>query len=64
MTQDKVDIAETYRQLAEAEIQALYLEKMLDSLDSKMDGILREVDESQTTEEQERNQDESPKTAN
>ena len=43
MTQEEVSIAETYKQLADAEKQALILEKMLDNLDSKMDSILEEI---------------------
>lgn len=44
MTQEQVDIGETYRQITNAEKQALMLEKMLDDLDSKMDSILEDIE--------------------
>lgn len=43
MTKESVDIGDTYKQIAEAEKQALALEKMLDDLDNKMDAILEQI---------------------
>lgn len=43
MTQESLNIADTYKQIADAEKQALALEKMLDDLDSKMDSILDQI---------------------
>lgn len=45
MTQEDLNIADTYKQIAEAEKQALALEKMLDALDSKMDLILADIEQ-------------------
>lgn len=47
MTQEELNIADTYKQIAEAEKQALALESMLDALDSKMDSILAEIEQNQ-----------------
>lgn len=38
------DIAETYKQLNDAELHATKLEQMLDNLDAKMDSILQEAE--------------------
>lgn len=43
MTSQSVNVAETYKQITEAEKQALALERMLDDLDTKMDSILEEI---------------------
>ncbi|SGZ47578.1 CIC11C00000000616 [Sungouiella intermedia] len=43
MTSQSVNVAETYKQITEAEKQALALERMLDDLDTKMDSILDEI---------------------
>lgn len=43
MTQESLNLAETYKQITDAEKQALILEKMLDDLDSKMDSVLNEI---------------------
>ncbi|CAG85533.1 DEHA2B13310p [Debaryomyces hansenii CBS767] len=45
MTQDNgLDLAQAYKQINEAEVQADSLEKMLDQLDAKMDSILKEAE--------------------
>lgn len=45
MTQDnELDLAQAYKQINEAEVQADSLEKMLDQLDAKMDSILKEAE--------------------
>lgn len=46
MTQENEpsNIAETYKQLTEAELQASKLEQMLDQLDKKMDSILKDAE--------------------
>lgn len=44
MTQESLNLADTYKQIADAEKQALFLEKMLDDLDTKMDSILHEIE--------------------
>lgn len=43
MTSELLDVAGTYKQIADAEKQALALEKMLDDLDTKMDSILDQI---------------------
>lgn len=43
MTSEQLDVAGTYKQIADAEKQALALEQMLDDLDTKMDSILDQI---------------------
>lgn len=43
MTSESLNVADTYKQITDAEKQALALEKMLDDLDSKMDSILDQI---------------------
>lgn len=43
MTSESLNVADTYKQITDAENQALALEKMLDDLDSKMDSILDQI---------------------
>lgn len=43
MTSESLNVSETYKQITDAEKQALALEKMLDDLDSKMDSILDQI---------------------
>lgn len=43
MTVESTDIAQAYRDLEKAEVQAQALERMLDLLESKMDAILAEA---------------------
>lgn len=45
MTKESLNIADAYKQITEAEKQALALEKMLDDLDFKMDSILEQIEQ-------------------
>ncbi|KAI5952115.1 hypothetical protein KGF57_004207 [Candida theae] len=53
MTQEpSVDIASTYQQINEAEKQASKLESMLDSFEAKLDSILKDAENINSTEDE------------